>query len=101
MQLDSAQIRIDKGIVFRLLDCHKENPLYEEMESSYESLLEEIKKYCHPKGLLDFAVASELHLEKEYGEMQYLQWFYILLGKKSVEKSTLFLKKMSILMECC
>lgn len=93
MQLDSAQIHIDKGIVFRLLDCHKENPLYEEMESSYESLLEDIKKYCHPKGLLDFAVASELDLEKEYGENAVFAMVLYTIGEEISRKIDSFFEK--------
>ncbi len=66
MELTSEQIYIDKETAFRLLDCHKDNPLYEEMERSYEALLGDVRKLCRPRGRMEFAEAADLLLENAY-----------------------------------
>ena len=90
MKLESKQIYIEKETVFRLLECSRDNPLYEEMETTYETLLKEIKKYCQPKGVLDFSSASELCLEKEYGEGAIFAMVLYTVGEEISERISSF-----------
>lgn len=93
MKFKGTQIYIEKETVFRLLDCRKENPFYGEMELSYETLLEDMKKLCLPEGILDFANASELQLEKEYPKDTVFAMVLYTIGEEISERITQLFEK--------
>ena len=86
MELKSKQIYMEKETAFRLLDCHKDNPLYEEMERSYEALLGDIRKLCRPRGRLEFAKAADLLLENDYPKDAVFAMVLYTIGDKISER---------------
>lgn len=100
MKLKMNQIRINKETAFQLMDCRKDNPMYEEMEELYEEIWQEMKPLIKPCGLLGFARAEKLfqkedlrnkgvdgHPEElEYSEAEYAMVIYTL-GKEVSEYS--------------
>lgn len=50
--LSGFQPSIVKDIVFRQLNCYPDSPVYEEMDTTYDEMLEEMVKLCKPKGVI-------------------------------------------------
>ena len=64
MEIRKLQVSIDKETAFQLMDCRKDNPLYEEMEILYEELNSDLKKLIAPEMILGFCDAKGLFGEK-------------------------------------
>lgn len=75
--LKSRKLYIDKEAAFQMIDCHKENPMYKEMEELYEQLWEEMQHKVRPKGFFKVVSGNELGLsmedskQREYGVVLY------------------------------
>ena len=65
MYIRGKKIQFDKETAFGLMQCGKENPMYEEMEGLYEELKQEMKHFIEPHGILDFSKSTDLSSGKE------------------------------------
>lgn len=65
MKISNLQAKLDRDEVFRLIDCHDDSPVYEEVEESYESLKEEVYQLIKPAGIFEFSqLTKETETEK-------------------------------------
>lgn len=75
---------LNRELVFRMLDCFPDSPVYEEMMDVYERLQWEIPKFCEPKGVLALG-----WIPLQYSSLQKQEVIYALvtIGAKISEKS--------------
>ena len=66
MKISNLQPKMNRDEVFRLIDCHEDSPVYEEVEESYESLEEEVYKMIEPAGIFEFSRLTKKTETKEY-----------------------------------
>lgn len=66
MKISNLQPKMNRDEVFRLIDCHEDSPVYEEVEESYESLEEEVYKMIEPAGIFEFSQLTKKTETKEY-----------------------------------
>ena len=90
MDIKCKQIRIDKEIAYRLIDCRKDSPLYDEMEVLYDEIWHEMKNLIKPWGRVGFA--SHFQLFGNQGEMEYAMVLYTLGAEVSSYIDSLFEK---------
>lgn len=53
--LNDFKLTLNHDVIFRLLDCYPESPVYDEMNQIYEELLPEVLSLASPKGVLAFS----------------------------------------------
>lgn len=51
-RLEEFHPRIDKDVVFRLINCYPDSPVYEEMEESFQDMEEKMYRLCCPVGVM-------------------------------------------------
>ena len=76
MEIQSEQVRIDKETAYRLMDCRKDSPIYDEMEALYDEIWLEIKDLIKPWGRVGFASHSQIFGNQ--GTMKYAMVLYTL-----------------------
>ncbi|HHV10591.1 MAG TPA: DUF4445 domain-containing protein [Clostridiales bacterium] len=54
IKLTEFDIKINQKVVFQLMDCHRDSPIYEELSEEYERLEPEILRCVHPVAYLKF-----------------------------------------------
>lgn len=57
--LDGFDIKFDKKVVFELIDCHEDSPIYEEVIEEYEELEEKVYSLIDAKALIGFGEVPE------------------------------------------
>ena len=77
MIIEEFHITIRKNIVFKLLDCHHDNPAYELVEKTYKELEKIIYDYIKPKCLIFYSkfIEGEPNLLEKYGK----EFFYVVM----------------------
>ena len=65
MYIRGKNIQFDKDTAFGLMQCGKDNPMYEELEGLYEEMKQEMMQSIEPQGILDFAKSTDLSSGKE------------------------------------
>ena len=64
MYIRGKKIQFDKETAFGLMQCGKDNPMYEELEGLYEELKQEMMQVVEQEGILDFAADFDIFHEK-------------------------------------
>lgn len=66
MKISDLQPRMNREEVFRLIDCHDDSPVYEEVEEAYESLEQVVYSMVKPAGIFEFSRLTKETETKEY-----------------------------------
>lgn len=65
-ELNGLKVNIELEQVMHLLDCSKDNPVYEEFQEEYEAMYEEMLALAKPVGILGVGALSEAAASDEY-----------------------------------
>lgn len=87
-RLEELRVTIEKEIVFRLLDCRKDSPVYEELEDAYAGLLEHAYALCKPEGVMAAGVIPSGYLPDKDGEEQEAVFVLVTIGQGLSDYST-------------
>lgn len=71
MILTGTNIQIEKKTAYRLIDCYDNSPIYGEIEELYEEIEGEMIPLVQARGILSFAEATELFLDKDSSENEH------------------------------
>lgn len=87
-ELDQLQAQVDIEAILKTMDCHKESPLYEEMEEECREIYEEMQAYIEPKGIIGFAEMPQSLASVAFPAGTPIAYVVLSIGAKVSEAST-------------
>ena len=88
MRINNLKVTINRNLVYRLIDCYEDSPVYEEVEESFNELEEEILKLAEPAGLYGFFRLPKEAATPEYPEGTQVLYLIATVGRAVTEYSS-------------
>jgi uncharacterized 2Fe-2S/4Fe-4S cluster protein (DUF4445 family) len=86
--IDNFDITIEKKWVLKTIDCYETSPVYEEVSSTYDELVKQIKDIVKPKAVFKFDKRPEDFQFDHIKECSHIVYCALTLGEEISKKST-------------